>query len=180
MDGKGLVGMLLGVALLGGCSMTEQNYLEQPDQYGLYVARINIYMDNTLQIRNDQTGEVIAVQIHLYGRPGAYGYLETSLKPGRYHIYDYRPFKNVIIPMLTDTGYFDVQAGCFNYGGDIVFATPEGGRINYSDSVDLTALSDLPGPLAKQAESGRDICSAPLGKPNQRFSFDSVKATLSR
>ena len=156
--------------------MTEKAYLTQPDQYGLYVAKVNIYQGNTIQIRSDATDEVIAVQIHLYGQPGGYGYLEKSLKPGRYHFYDYHPFANVTTSLLTSTGYFDVQAGCFNYGGEIDFGNQDG-HLTYTNTVDLTEVNKLPGPLAKQAGSGRDVCSAPLGKPSQRFSYGSIKAS---
>ena len=170
---------VLALTLACGCSMAEGNYADHPDQYGLYVARINIYSQNALEIRSDETGEVIAVPIHLYGQPGGYGYLEKSLKPGRYHLYEYRPYANVTTSLLTDTGYFDVQAGCFNYGGEIDFGNHDG-RLAYTDSVDLTELGKLPGNLADQAASGRDVCSAPLGKPTQRFSYASIEAALNK
>jgi hypothetical protein len=169
--------IMMAALLLSACSATEQDYIKQPTQYGLYVAVINIYSEQTIQIRSDETGEVIAVQIHLYGTPGAYGYLEKSLKPGRYHLYDYKPFANVTISLLTDTGYFDVQADCFNYGGHIELGTHDR-HAAYSDSVDLTELSGLPGPLAKQATSGKDVCMAPMGKPNQRFSYQAIKSAV--
>ncbi|HEY4127833.1 MAG TPA: hypothetical protein VGN70_07270 [Gammaproteobacteria bacterium] len=159
--------------------MTDKDYVTQPDQYGLYVARISIYQNISVQLRSDETGEVISVQLHIFGRPGSIGYLEKSLKPGRYHLYDYHPFANVTIPLLTDTGYFDVRAGCFNYGGEIDVESA-GGRVTYMNSVDLTELDKLPKPIAEQAISGRDICSAPLGKPNQRFSYASLKTALAK
>lgn len=168
----------LTLVMTCSCSMTEGGYRDQPDQYGLYVAKINIYLNNSLQIRSDETGEVISVQIHLYGSD-SYGYLEKSLKPGRYHLYDYHPFANVTIPLVTDTGYFDIQAGCFNYGGTIDMSTASG-QVSYADSVDLTELDGLPRPLAKLATGGKDVCTAPLGKPNQRFSYDSIKASLAK
>src|SRR5438445_4457048 len=129
--------LMFGLSLMVcACSLTDKGFIEQPDQYGLYVAVTNIYMDIPVQIQNDATGEVISIQTHLYGREGAYGYLEQSLKPGRYHLYSYHPFKNINISLQTSTGHFDIQAGCFNFGGHINFDTVDN-RATYTNEVDL-------------------------------------------
>lgn len=166
--------VILGLCLIAcACSLGGNGFTEQPDQYGLYVAVTNIYMDIPVQIQNDATGEVISIQTHLYGGEGGYGYLEQSLKPGRYHLYSYHPFSNVNISLKTENGYFDVQAGCFNFGGHINFATVDKNTA-YTNEVDLTEVPRLPKPIAAVAK-GKDLCMAPMGKPNQRFSSDAIK-----
>ena len=166
--------VIFGLSLMTcACSLADKGFVEQPDQYGLYVAVTNIYMDIPVQIQSDATGEVISIQTHLYGREGVYGYLEQSLKPGRYHIYSYHPYSNVSISLQTPTGYFDVQAGCLNYGGHIDFETVDN-RTVYTNEVDLTEVPRLPKPISGVAK-GKDLCMAPMGKPNQRITSDAAK-----
>ncbi len=158
--------VILGLSLLCACSATEQGFVDHPEQYGLYVAATNLDMAIPLQIRSDATGEVISIQMRIFGNRDGYGYLEKSLPPGRYHIYSYHPYSNITVPLLTDTGYFDVVAGCFNYGGHIHFGAMDN-RAVYTNEVDVSDIENLPKPLAKMA-AGKDICMAPTGKANQR------------
>jgi hypothetical protein len=133
-------------------------------------------MDIPLQIKSEETGEVISIQTKPFGMNGR-GYLEESLKPGRYYIYSYHPYANVTVPLLTATGYFDIQVNCFNYGGYLNFGM-DGNRPEYRNTIDLMDIHQLPQSMSNLAK-GKDICMAPLGKTNQRFRYGDIKDLLS-
>lgn len=152
-----------------GCTGNTEPFDNHPERYGLFVASTNLYFDNPLVIKREETGETIAIPMKKYVGSDS-GYLVQALPPGRYDIYSYSPYVNVTIPLQTPDGFFDVQANCFDYGGHYHFELPA----NYQNALALKDIERLPSSIRKLAVN-RDICISPVGKASQRLSGQDLK-----
>lgn len=147
-----------------------------PEQYGLYVAATNIDMDTVIAVKNADTGAVVALNIrHLKGDPA--GYVMEALPPGRYVFQSYTPDAVSDVPLTTANGYFEVQANCFNYGGQYDFGVDASGAPSYSDTLTLKDIESLPLAIRQYAQA-RDICAAGMGKANERLAAADVQGHL--
>ncbi|HET7395639.1 MAG TPA: hypothetical protein VFK12_04310 [Gammaproteobacteria bacterium] len=163
--------------LLSACASPQGAFIEAPAEYGLYVASTNIYFDTQIVFKSEKTGELIKARVE-HPDHGAIGYLMASLPPGRYFIYSYSPNPNVSLDVMASNGYFDVQADCFNYGGELDFAVDDKGVPSYTDSSRIMDLEQFPSKYRKLAR-GRDICAATMGKPNERFAATDIAKLMS-
>jgi hypothetical protein len=168
--------LMLMPLVLGACaSEAGHQFAADPGQYGLYVAATNIYMDTPIAVKNADTGAVVALKVQHYG--STTGYVIASLPPGRYELQSYTPDGVTDVPLTTANGYFDVQANCFNYGGQYDFGVDANGAPTYNDTTTLKDIEDLPHALRTYAQ-GRDICSAGMGQKNERLAAADVQGQL--
>lgn len=163
--------------LLAACATEAgHKFADDPGDYGLYVAVTNIYMDTPVVMKNTDTGVAVVLNVRHMG--GATGYIVESLPPGRYEFQSYSPDAVSIVPLTTANGYFEVQANCFNYGGQYDFGVDANGAPAYNDTVTLKDIELLPHSIREYAR-GRDICSAGMGKQNERLAAADVRGQLS-
>jgi len=172
---KKLLLVFMPLVLAACASQAGWQFKDNPDQYGLYVAAANIYMDTPIAVKNAATGEVVALNVKHYG--DATGYVIASLPPGRYELQSYTPDGMTNVPLTTANGYFDVQANCFNYGGQYNFGVDANGAPTYNDTTTLKDIEGLPHALREYAQ-GRDICSAGMGQKNERLAAADVQGQL--
>lgn len=168
--------LVLAPLLITACATgAGYKFADNPGQYGLYVAVTNIDMDTVIAAKNADSGEVVALKVRHMG--DATGYVVESLPPGRYMLQSYTPDGVTDVPLTTANGYFDVQANCFNYGGQYNFGEDAGGAPSYNDTLTLKDIEDLPHTIREYAQ-GRDICAAGLGKPSERLAAADVRGQL--
>ena len=167
--------VLMSILLTACATGAGSKFAANPEQYGLYVAATNIYMDTPIAVKNADTGAVMALNVRNLG--GATGYVVESLTPGRYVLLSYTPDATTSVPLTTPNGYFDVQANCFNYGGHYDFGVDANGGPTYNDTVTLKDIEQLPHSIREYAR-GRDICSAGMGAPNERLAAADVQGQL--
>lgn len=173
---KKLLLILLPLLLASCATGAGYKFANNPEQYGLYVAVTNIDMDTVIAVKNADSGAVVALNVrHLQGTPT--GYVVESLPPGRYVFQSYTPDAITDVPLTTPNGYFDVQAKCFNYGGQYDFGVDANGAPTYSDTLTLRDIEFLPNTIRQYAQ-GRDICAAGMGKPNERLPAADVQGQI--
>ena len=174
---KRLTLAFLPLVLAACATESGSRFANDPQQYGLYVAAANVFMNTPIAVKNTATGEVIALTVKHY-ESGDVGYVAESLPAGRYQLESYTPDGTSSIPLETANGYFDVQDNCFNYGGEYDFGVDANGSPTYTNSTTLKDIEKLPHTIRKYAE-GRDICSAAMGKANERLAAADVESQLS-
>lgn len=170
---------LIGVAAvlaLGACASPESTFKGDPGHYGLFVAVSNVFVDAPLTVKNADTGQVIEIGTHHIGGDDR-GYLVASLPPGRYALESYSVDGRHLYPLEAPTSYFTVQNDCFNYGGIYDFEQRDDGQPLYTDTTTLKDIEKLPDSIRKLALE-RDICSAGMGKDNDRLKAADVQGQL--
>ncbi|HSC46632.1 MAG TPA: hypothetical protein VLG68_00955 [Gammaproteobacteria bacterium] len=171
---KSLLVTLVSLSL-AACAGAISKFEDNPGEYGLYVAVTNIDMDTPIAVKNAATGEVVALKVrHMGNSPG---YIMETLQPGRYEFQSYTPDAITDVPLTTANGYFEVQANCFNYGGQYAFGVDADGAPAYNDSLTLKDIERLPSSIREHAV-GRDICAAGMGKPNERLPAADVQGQI--
>ena len=167
--------VLASLSLAACATQAGHQFADNPQQYGFYVAATNVYMDTPIVVKNTDTGQMVVLSVKHYG--GATGYVAESLPPGRYALQSYTPDAVTSVPLTTPNGYFDVQANCFNYGGQYNFGVDANGAPSYNDTVTLKDIEQLPHSIRDYAK-GRDICSAGMGAQNERLAAADVQGQL--
>ena len=173
---KKLMLALLPLALAACATESGSRFADDPQEYGLYVATANVFMDTSVVVKNSSTGEVTRLTVK-HHESGDVGYMVESLPAGRYELVSYTPDGVTGVPLETANGYFEVQNGCFNYGGEYDFGVDANGNPTYTNSTTLKDIEKLPHTIRKYAE-GRDICSAAMGKPGERLAAADVQSQL--
>lgn len=160
--------------LLGACSTPEHLARDYPEEYGLFVATTNIFANSNIIVQQDG-GQPIAVKINHVGTD--VGYAMASLPPGRYRLMTYSPDGRNNFPITTENGWFEVQANCFNYGGDYQFTTGDDGMPRYTNRTTLADIQNMPGHYKDFAE-GKDVCDAGMGHPSERLKAEEVAKVM--
>jgi hypothetical protein len=168
--------MMAAVLALSACATPQRAFVNDPEQYGLYVAASNIFVEVPVTVRNAETNQVFEIKPKHEGRDQPTGYLVASLPPGRYFLVSYSADGAAMQSLATTNGYFDVQANCFNYGGYFDFETV-GSEYTYHNNLTLKDIEQLPGRLRDLAV-GRDICAAGMGKANERIAAADLNGLL--
>lgn len=161
--------VLLALMLVtcAGCSLTKEPYLADPSHYGLFVASTWLYAQLPVTVQDADSGKTYAIQIDRI-RNERVTYLVKSLPPGHYYVYGISSYSGSPTPLKTGNSYFEVQAGCFNYGGHIDFQSlGEPQPDLYSDEV-AQAIQAMP-PDLKALAQGHDICISALGHASVRI-----------
>ena len=169
--------MPAAAVMLCACASPQGGFVNQPGQYGLYVAATNIFVEAPVTVRNAATNESFQIKPKHEGRGEVTGYLVASLPPGRYFMVSYSPDAKTLYPLETPNGYFDVQADCFNYGGYFDFETVGVDQPTYQNTLTLKDIEQLPSRIRKLAV-GKDICSAGMGKTNERIAAADLNGLL--
>lgn len=172
---KQLIGLAAMLAL-GACAGPESTFKDDPGHYALFVAVSNAYVDAPLTVKNADTGQVIEIEARHFGHDDR-AYLVASLPPGRYTLESYSLDGSHVYPLEAPTSYFSVQNDCFNYGGIYDFGLGEDGQPLYTDTTTLKDIEKLPDKIRKLARE-RDICSAAMGKDNDRLKAADVQGQL--
>lgn len=167
------VALLILSLALGACSLNQESaYENNHGTLGLYVAATNIYVDSVVGIKNDATGEMTHIKVmHLSGNDT--GFLVASLPPGRYDLVAYTPDNQQVLSLESPNAWFEVQSGCFNYGGSYAF----GGDAGITNTTTLQDVAQLPPELRKDA-AGQDLCDAGMGKAGERLKAADVAAAV--
>lgn len=173
---KTLILASLTLVLAACATESGSKFADDPQEYGLYVAAANVFMNAPIVIKNAATGEVTVLTVKHY-EAGDVGYMVGSLPAGRYQLESYSPDGVNGVPLETPNGYFEVQNGCFNYGGQYDFGVDARGNPAYTNSTTLKDIEKLPHTIRKYAE-GRDICSAAMGKASERLAAADVQSQL--
>ena len=161
--------------LLAACSSTPQQLAEDhPSGYGLFVATTNVSANSHLYVQKEG-GDPVAVKISHVGTD--VGYAMASLPPGRYSLLMYSPDGRNNFPITTQNGWFEVQAGCFNYGGDYQFSQGDDGLPRYTNKTTLADIQAMPGEYKDLAKS-KDICDAGMGRPSERLKAEDVAKVM--
>lgn len=158
---------LAAVFLLCSCSLTKEPYLADPAHFGLYVASTWLYANMPITVQDADSGKTYAIQIHRI-RNERTTYLVSSLPPGHYFLYSIASYSGSPAPLKTGETYFEVQAGCFNYGGQIDLQSLDEPQPDlYSDQV-AKAIQAMPEDLQEEAR-GHDVCISALGHSSVRI-----------
>ena len=164
---KVAIGLLIGVLFAAGCSLTTQPFQQSPGKYGLFVASTWLYANNPVTVQDAASGKTYAIQIKRIGTEKT-TYLVQSLPPGHYYVYSLASYSGGSAPLKTGNSYFEVQADCFNYAGQVDLQSLDEEQPDlYSDDV-AAGLAHLP-PDIKALAEGRDICISALGHASQRI-----------
>jgi hypothetical protein len=174
---KSLMMVAAAALLLCACAAPERAFENSPEQYGLYVASSNIFVEVPVTLRNAETNQTFEIKPKHEGRGEPTGYLVASLPAGRYFLVSYSPDGTALESLETPNGYFDVQANCFNYGGFFDFETVGVDQPTYQNTVRLKDIEQLPSRLRGLA-AGRDICSAGMGKTNERIALSDLNGLI--
>ena len=159
--------LLILSLLLCGCSLTKEPYLADPAHYGLYVASTWFYANMPVTVQDADSGKTYAIQIHRIGNEKT-TYLVSSLPPGHYYLYGISSYSGSPVSLKSGETYFEVQAGCFNYGGHIDLQSLDEPQPDlYSDEV-AKAIQAMPQDLQQDAR-GHDICISALGHASVRI-----------
>ena len=162
--------------LLAACAGAPQHLAEtDPSGYGLFVAATNVLADSTLMVQQ-QGREPVEVKIRHPGHSDT-GYVIASLPPGRYNLLMYSPDGHNNYPIPTENGWFEVQAGCFNYGGDYQFSQGDDGMPHYTNTTTLVDIQAMPSQY-KDLAKGRDLCDAGMGHPGERLKAEDVAKVM--
>lgn len=171
---KLMLSLCLSGLLLGACATPEHRAESDPEDYGLFVATTNIFTNSTIIVQ--QEGQPpLAVKVNHLGSD--VGYAMASLPPGRYRLITYSPDGRNNFPITTDNGWFEVQANCFNYGGDYQFSEGDDGMSRYSNRTTLQDIAGLPHHYRDLAE-GKDICDAGMGHAGERLKAEDVAKVM--
>lgn len=163
--------------LCAGCSLTKEPYQADPAHYGLYVASTWLYANMPVTVQDADSGKTYAIQIHRI-RNERTTYLVGSLPPGHYYLYGIASYEGPSVPLKTGETYFEVQAGCFNYGGHIDLQALDRPQPDlYADQV-AQALQAMPEDLRDEAR-GHDVCISALGHASVRLPADQAAALFS-
>lgn len=166
---KRLVLVSLGL-FCAGCSLTKEPYLADPAHYGLYVASTWLYAQVPITVQDADSGKTYAIQIDRI-RNQKLTYLVSSLPPGHYYLYSVSSYAGSPTPLKSGETYFEVQAGCFNYGGHIDLQSLDDPQPDlYSDQV-AQAIQAMPRDLQEEAK-GHDVCISALGHASVRIPAD--------
>ena len=166
--------LCLSGLLLGACSTPENRAVSDPADYGLFVATTNIFTNSTIIVQ--QEGQApLAVKVNHLGND--VGYAMASLPPGRYRLMTYSPDGRNNFPITTDNGWFEVQASCFNYGGDYQFTQGDDGMPRYSNKTTLQDIENLPNHYKDMAK-GKDVCDAGMGHAGERLKAEDVAKVM--
>lgn len=165
---KQLILVIIPLALAACAGGMDSKFATDPAHYGLYVASVDVQIDTAIMVKNAQSGEEIPLKVTHTLHGGDTGYVDQALPAGRYLLERYTPDGQSMVSLETPDGYFDVDSGCFNYGGHYTFGTGADGKPSYQDSTTLKDIEELPKPIRKQAED-RDVCSAAMGEANLRL-----------
>lgn len=169
--------VLTAASLLCACASQEHKFLNDPDTYGLYVASLNFDQDAELTVQNAQTGESSILKARHINN-SVLAYTSGSLTPGRYTLVSYVTNLGVTVPIGSTNGFFEVQAGCYNYGGAYDFETQADGTVSYTNTTRLKDIEQLPRTVRDPA-LGHDICGATMGKASERLAAADVANLLS-
>lgn len=167
---------LLPLVFTACATQSGAKFADDPEEYGLFVAAANVFMNTPIAVKNTATGEVTALTVRHY-ESGDVGYVAESLPAGRYQLESYSPDGTSSISIETANGYFEVQDNCFNYGGEYDFGVDAQGNPAYTNSTTLKDIEKLPHTIRKYAE-GRDICAAGMGKASERLAAADVQSQL--
>lgn len=165
---KKLILVIIPLALAACAGGMDSKFAADPAHYGLYVASVDVQMDTAILVKNAQSGEEIPLKVTHTLHGGDTGYVDQALPAGRYLLEKYTPDGQSMVSLETPDGYFDVDSGCFNYGGHYTFGTGADGKPTYQDSTTLKDIESLPGDIRHQAKD-HDVCSAAMGEGNQRL-----------
>jgi hypothetical protein len=167
VQGMKLIGSLAAALLLCACSLTKEPYLTDPAHYGLYVASTWLYAQVPVTVQDADSGKTYAIQIDRI-RNQKLTYLVSSLPPGHYYLYSVSSYGGSPTPLKSGETYFEVQAGCFNYGGHIDLQSLDDLQPDlYSDQV-AQAIQAMPQDLRDEAK-GHDVCISALGHASVRI-----------
>ena len=167
---------IVPAGLLAACASTPQHLAEaNPAEYGLFVATTNVQANSHLYVLKDGTSDPMVVKISRVGTD--VGYAMASLPPGRYSLLMYSPDGRNNFPITTQNGWFEVQAGCFNYGGDYQFSQGDDGLPRYTNKTTLADIQAMPGEYKDLARS-KDICDAGMGRPSERLKAEDVAKVM--
>jgi hypothetical protein len=159
--------LMSGALCTAGCSLTKEPYLTDPSHYGLFVASTWLYAQMSFTVQDADSGKFYAIQIHRI-RNQWVTYLVQSLPPGHYYLYGISSYTGSPTPLKTGNTYFEVQAGCFNYGGPIDLQSLDQPQPDlYADQV-AQAIQAMPADLKALAQ-GHDICISALGHASVRI-----------
>ena len=95
---KRLTLALLPLVLAACATESGSRFADDPQQYGLYVAAANVFMNTPIAVKNTATGEVIALTVKHY-ESGDVGYVAESLPAGHYQLESYTPDGTSSIPL---------------------------------------------------------------------------------
>jgi hypothetical protein len=171
---KLMLSLCLSGLLLGACSTPENRAESDPQGYGLFVATTNIFANSTIWVQQEGQ-QPMAVKVTHLGND--VGYAMASLPPGRYRLITYSPDGRNNYPITTDNGWFEVQANCFNYGGEYQFQQGDDGMPRYSNKITLQDIQNLPHHYRSLAE-GKDVCDAGMGHPGERLKAEDVAKVM--
>jgi hypothetical protein len=167
---------LLPLVLAACATESGSRFADNPQRYGLYVASANVFMDTPIVVKNADTGEIVPLKVRHF-KAGDEGYVVESLPAGRYLLESYTPDGVTDYPLATPNGYFEVQNGCFNYGGQYDFGVDANGSPTYTNATTLKDIEKLPHTIRAYAQ-GRDICAAGMGKASERLAAADVQSQL--
>ncbi|HEY3643962.1 MAG TPA: hypothetical protein VGM16_01375 [Gammaproteobacteria bacterium] len=160
--------------LLGACSTPQHLAVDYPEEFGLFVATTNIFTSSDLYVQMDGA-DPVAIKVRHVG--DNVGYAMASLPPGRYRLMMYSPDGRTNYPITTENGWFEIQANCFNYGGDYQFTTGEDGMPRYTNKTTIADIQNMPGHYKDLAEN-KDICDAGMGRPSERLKAEDVTKVM--
>lgn len=165
---KQLILAIVPLVLAACAGGMDSKFASDPAHYGFYAASVDVQADTAIMVKNAQSGEVIPLKVTHTLHGGDTGYVAQALPAGRYLLEEYTPDGQSMVSLETPDGYFDVDSGCFNYGGHYTFGTGADGKPTYQDSTTLKDIETLPGDIRDQAKD-HDVCSAAMGEANQRL-----------
>ena len=170
--------LALSLSLLTACS-AQQSFDKDPTSFGLYVATTNIAANSEILVQQESTGQDIHLKNQHVSGGGDTGFIMIALPPGRYHFELYSPDGVGTYPVVTDNGWFEVQANCYNYGGHYEFEQEGGanGLPTYKDTTTLQDIQNLPAQYKDPAQN-RDICSADMGHASERLAAADVAKVM--
>lgn len=160
-------------AALCACATPQRAFENNPGEYGLYVAVTNIFANSDLVVQNMETGKPYAIKVRHLAAGDSNGFAMASLPAGRYRLVTYSPDGVNNYPISSDNGWFEVQNGCYNYGGRFDFQQGADGLPTYSNTNTLQDIASLPHHYRDLAE-GQDICSATMGHASERLNAADV------
>jgi hypothetical protein len=172
---KKLIPLLsVSALLLAACGTPQHLAMDDPAEYGLFVATTNIFVNSNLIVQREGDDPV---EIHINHVGDSVGYAMASLPPGHYRLLMYSPDGRDNLPIATANGWFEVQANCYNYGGDYQFTQGADGIPVYTNKITLQDIQNLPHHYRSAADE-MDICDAGMGHPSERLKAEDVAKVM--